>query len=197
MINIPHSSVEMLRAFVWTMAHSRISNYIIPGLDSYLIGGLGRAGVVRMFHCTRNHHEVIIPHSHRFDFTCLVLNKQVVNEVWTRRVESTDDGDVYMATTMGFDKMGGYVRGGSEKGCWSPTFSTYRMGETYEMKSAHVHSIRFMKGSQVLFFEGPKVSDTSVILEPVVGGHHVETFKVEPWMFIRESVDSQQGDSNG
>jgi len=51
------------------------------------------------------------------------------------------------------------------------------------MKSTQIHSINFAKGTEVLFFEGPTIMDTSVILEPYVDGETVPTFKTEPWMF--------------
>jgi hypothetical protein len=51
------------------------------------------------------------------------------------------------------------------------------------MTADQVHSIFFSRGAIVLFFEGSKESDTSIILEPFVNNEIVPTFKVEPWMF--------------
>jgi hypothetical protein len=53
------------------------------------------------------------------------------------------------------------------------------------MTADEIHSIFFGRDTSVLFFEGPNVSDTSIILEPVVDGETIPTFKVEPWAFKR------------
>jgi hypothetical protein len=51
------------------------------------------------------------------------------------------------------------------------------------MKYDELHCIHFEKGTQVLMFEGPNVSDRTTILEPFANGVRVPTFKVEDWMF--------------
>ncbi len=63
---------------------------------------------------------------------------------------------------------------------------TYSADEWYSMQADQIHSISFAKGTKVLFFEGPTISDQSLILEPFVDGEDIPTFKVEPWMFRRE-----------
>lgn len=64
------------------------------------------------------------------------------------------------------------------------------------MLASEVHSIHFSRGAQVLFFEGPTVADTSIILEPNVDGETIPTFRVEPWMFKRSTPTEQQPNGN-
>ena len=164
------------------MAHSPIRNYVVPGLTSWLISAPSVNGAVRMFECTRNHQEAITPHSHRFDFQCLVLEGRVRNRVWYE--SSSGSGDEYRETTLVYDGgVGKYSKGGKKFSHYTYCEDTYSDGETYAMRAHEIHSIFFDKGTRVLFFEGPTISDMSVILEPVAYGETIETFKVEPWMF--------------
>lgn len=82
--------------FYKSMAHSGIHNYVVPGVSSYLIGGTpqGGEGCVRLFHCERDQQEAVTPHSHRFNFHCVVLKGQVINRVW-RPSEGSRNADIY------------------------------------------------------------------------------------------------------
>lgn len=162
------------------MAHSPIQNYVVPGLTSWLIGSPGVKGTVRMFECSRNQQEAITPHSHRFDFQCLVLEGRVRNRVWYEN----SNGDEYGRTQLRYGGgVGKYSYGTREVGYYLYDEDVYLSGETYAMRAEEIHSIYFEKGTRVLFFEGPTVADTSIILEPFVDGEVIPTFKVESWMF--------------
>ena len=65
-MNAENFSIEALLR----MKHSPVRNYAIPGLTSSLIGSPSPNGTVRIFECSREHQEPIIPHSHRFSFQC-------------------------------------------------------------------------------------------------------------------------------
>lgn len=166
-----------------SMKHSPVRNYGgIPGLASWLIGEPGTKGLIRLMECSRNHFEPITPHSHRFDFHCRVLRGTVRNIIW----EPNPSGDEYEATELKYaGSPGKYERSPSTRNTWISRTNTYREGEEYAMDSTEVHSIFFSRGCVVLFFEGPPTTDTSIILQPVVDGVTVPTFKVEPWMFQR------------
>jgi hypothetical protein len=171
---------SLLRA----MKHSSVSNYGgIPGLTSSLIGMPGPRGLVRLMECSRSHEEPIIPHSHRFDFHCLVLAGAVRNIIW----EPTEQGgDEFLATELQYGgKMGAYERGDSFIQRYKRTASTHRVDTEYSMLADQIHSIFFERGTSVLFLEGPTTCNSSIILEPFVDGAVISTFKVEPWMFKR------------
>lgn len=166
------------------MAHSPVKNYAIPGLTSSLIGGLSERGVVRIFQNERDHQESITPHSHRFDFMCWVLRGYVINRVWKSASTFAADADEYQKTILRYSgEIGCYEKEVSEIGKWGYVDTEYSEGHCYHMKADEIHSIQFSRGAIVLFFEGATASDTSVVLEPVVDGETVPTFKVEPWMF--------------
>lgn len=167
-----------------TMKHSPITNYGgIPGLTSWLIGGMNEHGIVRLMECSRNHHEPIIPHSHRFDFECLVLAGEVRNVIWTRNVLA----DHFQESTLIYGgEPGLYSRLAGDVNGWYFESQTYSAGERYSMTANQIHSIYFTRNTSVLFFEGPQVTEESMILEPNIGGVTVPTFKVEPWAFKRE-----------
>lgn len=165
------------------MRHSPVRNYAIPGLTSWLITEPTDKGCVRMFECERTHVEPIVPHSHRFDFTAFVLQGQVTNRIWTEDV----DGDPYLVSRLPKQgpKPGEYAvaAAGNTVRAFSFKDFAYGAGESYVMESHEIHSIYFTKGTTVLMIEGPDLSDSSLVLEPMVNGQRIPLFQVEPWMF--------------
>lgn len=181
MNNIPSKFLDL----ILSMKTNGLHNYAIPGLSSHLIGGI-MAGGVRLFECSRKHTEQITPHSHRFDFQALVLRGTVTNLIW----DYDCCGDEYALSTIKYkNSPGKYDVVDSSTAKMAVRFrNTYQEGEIYGMVHTEIHSIQFSKNAAVLFFEGPSISDTSVILEPVVDGVTIPTFKTEPWMFTRRLV---------
>lgn len=165
------------------MKHSPLGNYGgIPGLTSWLIGTPSQTGLVRLMECSRDHEEPIIPHSHRFDFHCIVLVGQVRNILWT----PDDDGDEYLQSTLSYGgEPGAYLKAPGVSIGWKKNERIYVTWDEYEMHANQVHSIFFARGTKVLFFEGPQVTGDSIILEPVVDGAVIPTFEVKPWAFQR------------
>lgn len=168
------------------MMHSPVRNYVVPGLTSWLIGEPSKHGCMRVFTCEREHQECLTPHSHRFDFQSWVLQGQVQNIVWKQAAESDKNADLFQTTLLEYKgKIGQYEKhiGSVEK--WRANTMTYKEGDCYSMTAAEVHSIRFGRGAIVLFFEGPQVADSSIIIEPFVDDVAIPTFRVEDWMFKR------------
>jgi hypothetical protein len=168
------------------MKNNRLGNYIIPGVASHLIGG-GDHGKVRLFSAARSARDFVTPHSHRFDFTCLVLSGVVRNTIYH---PSGSHIEPWCMSTIdqvcGENGLRDYVHTRSEgPSYWLPVTTTYREGDTYAMQHDEIHSIQFDRGTQVLFFEGPQVTAVSCMLEPWVDGQCVPTFKTESWMFRR------------
>lgn len=173
--------LQMLQA----MANAKLGNYAgIPGLTSSLIGG-STYGKVRLFECSRNHQENIVPHSHRFDVLCLVLRGSVKNHIWQCGV-----GDQFTASTFKYLDAPGHLMfsGQAEPARYYPETSVYAAGELYSMRASHVHSIEFSRDAVVLFFEGPELTKFTTILQPFVDGKTVPTFQVQPWMYQREEA---------
>lgn len=170
------------------MAHSPIRNYIVPGLTSWLIGGKSEAGCVRMFECERSHEEAITPHSHRFDFHCLVVQGAVRNVLWKR--EYSLNGDLYARRPITFGgEPGVYEHGPApEVNRYKRIETRYAAGQQYGMTHDEVHSIFFERNTIVLFFEGPSITDETFVLEPYCDSAVVPTFEVRPWMFRREAT---------
>ena len=170
-------------ALIKSMANNHVRDYVIPGLTSSLVGGDGH-GMVRLFTQERMHEEPITPHSHRFDFQCLVLEGEVWNRIWTK----SPDGDMYQESIL--DHHGHFGdqtrRAEVNRDRWKFKQTIYKKGEMYSMKAEHIHSIFFSKGAVVLFFEGPNRFSGSSVLEPVSNGRVIPTFKVEPWMFKKD-----------
>ena len=88
------SDLLTLLQLIKKMGHNEVDNYVLPGLTSSLIGGFGH-GKVRLFSAERETREWVIPHSHRFDFGCLVLHGEVENILFERGA-----GQVYAETTI-------------------------------------------------------------------------------------------------
>lgn len=170
--------------FLINMAHSPAHNYVIPGLTSWLIGSPHpEHGCVRMFEMSRVHEEPIIPHSHRFDFRCIVLRGEVNNHIW---YENEKTGDEYTISDVTYEgKLGVHNKTELRTGRFSRKIHTYLEGDEYAMKAEQFHSIYFSKGAVVLFFEGPNRLEKSQVLEPYINYETIPLFKTEPWMFKR------------
>lgn len=181
-----------------TMLHAPVRNYVLPGLTSWLVGGDERHGRVRIFVSERDTREWIVPHSHRFDFACLVLSGEVVNtvfEVCTVPVPKVPVPDARLHKyAIGIVRqvsggLGGYrVARTAETGIYRELRTTYKAGQEYAMLAEDIHSISFSSGARVLFFEGPERRDETVILEPWCDGRVVPTFTTAPWMFERDGA---------
>lgn len=167
-----------------SMSHSQLRNYVIPGLTSSMLGAPGPAGTVRLFESSRQHHESIIPHSHRFDFECLVLSGRVRNTIWVPADED-QPGDLYAQTLLSYGgSPGDYnMRHDVARYRYQPRERVHTAGQWYGMRAHEIHSIHFDRDTTVLFFEGPELTSKTVALEPVVDGERVPTFEVRPWMF--------------
>ena len=178
-------NIDNLRAFIEKSAHSPLHNYVVPGVTSWLFGERGLRGCVRVFTSDRKHIEDVTPHSHRFDFHAIVLAGTVRNRIWTKRPSSCADFYAECDLTYG-GAPGSYEIREGNVGRWEPTDRTYEVGESYAMRAHEIHSIYFSRGAKVLVFEGPTTRTVSQILQPVVDGRMVQTFRVEPWMFQSE-----------
>jgi hypothetical protein len=171
------------------MSHNSLHNYIVPGLRSDLVGG-GEYGKVRKFVALRGALDFVTPHSHRFDFTALVLRGRVRNTIYVQGNET--DSDQWCRSTIdqvcGKDGIQEYnhVRYASPTWYRQQT-QTYEAGDTYSMAYSDIHSIQFDKDSIVLFFEGPVKTTSSTMIEPWVDGKVLKTFKTEDWMFSRDA----------
>lgn len=155
-----------------------LQNYVIPGLSSHLI----QNGKVRLFENERTHQEPITPHSHRFDFACLVLSGEVCNIEWRETTE--DEGDLFAISELSyFGEIGEHAKNTIEHSFWYNKPKFYEAGDIYFMRSTEIHSIQFGRNTKVLFFEGVDKSNKSVILEPVVGGKVIPTYQKLDYMF--------------
>jgi hypothetical protein len=170
------------------MGHSPVSNYVLPGLTSWLIGG-GDQGCVRMFTSEMQTQQHITPHTHRFDFTCLVVRGSVKNQMYAECDSLDDASDWYMRseiTRNSYSPNGEYnVFVDKYPIKMAMTETEYLEGQVYSMKSSEYHSITFSRDAVVLFLEGKEISATSKIIEPYCGGKHIPTFKTENWMFLK------------
>lgn len=186
---------DLDRNLLRSMMHSPVHNYVIPGLTSWLIGEKSPRGVMRLFECSRNQQENITPHSHRFDFQCCVLKGRVTNRIW-RHSPWGNAGDQYQQSNLVYrGACGEYERIVIGASTYEYTDFVYEADQWYSMTAKEIHSIYFAKGTEVLFFEGPTITDKSLILQPVVDGDVVPTFEVKPWMFKRASGGDLPSDS--
>lgn len=165
------------------MLNNRLGNYIAPGLTSYLVGG-GEYGKVRLFKASRLTRDVITPHSHRFDFTCLVLAGSATNTLYVPGIK----GDEWCLSTIdqvcGANGLRDYVHTREA----APTrlerrTAVYGPEQIYSMTHDEIHSIEFSADASVIFFEGPQIVMRSSMIEPWVDGKCVPTFETKDWMF--------------
>jgi hypothetical protein len=170
---------------VLSMTNSKVNNYAVPGLASSLLSAPSENGCIRLFESSRNHQESFTPHSHRFDFVCHVMKGEVRNIIWHQSYSddhsNTDEFQISELTYQG--EIGSYKKKPTKVGRFFTKETIHKAGDWYSMKSDEIHSIYFAKDTVVLFFEGPKLTDKTIILDPYVNGEHIPTFEVKPWMF--------------
>lgn len=161
-----------------SMLGDKISNYIIPGLDSSLLS----RGTVRLFRSSREFAGEITPHNHRFDFACYVLSGRVINRIYSKDT----GGDEFTQRELEYGGQPGeyIVVGDAEPQRFKFSDTDYREDDWYFMSSREFHSIYFSRGAKVLFFEGPTLRDRSEVLLPYVNDETIETMQCNmPWMF--------------
>ena len=168
---------------ILAMTGSKVLNYGIAGVDSSLVN----KGLVRVFECSREHQEAVTPHSHKFDFSCLVLEGKVRNRIWTELPTTSafdDEGDLFMVSDLKYlGDMGKYEKTPNSVSKFTYDDDIYTAGDWYSMTYDQIHSIYFGRNTKVLFFEGETITNDTIILDPYVNGKHVPTFDIKPWMF--------------
>jgi hypothetical protein len=145
---------------------------------------------VRVFKAGRQARDFVTPHSHRFNFCAIVLAGEVHNTLYTPALHPTDGDDwctSVITQVCGKDGLHNFDHTrATQPSRWLQYTDNFSPGNAYYMGFEEIHSIVFDKGTEVLLFEGPELTKTSVMLEPWVDGKCVPTFKTEPWMFERE-----------
>lgn len=176
---------EIINA-IENMKNSSIRNYIVPGLTSSLIGGKG-FGKIRLFEMSRLQHMPIHPHSHCYDFTCIVLQGCVTNKIWGKCEKGREyEGDIYRPVREE-GGLGDYKRiSTGEDDFYSYDEVDYHVGEVYSMTHDQIHSIDFSSDAIVLFFEGPEVKKYHTSLIPVVDGQVIEPACDAAWQFLKD-----------
>lgn len=175
------------------MAHSRVQNYVVPGLTSLLLGQRRvdpQSGCVRMFIASRDQELHVTPHSHRYDLECLVLAGSVCNTLYLACPDEFDpNSDPYRvvmmkARTSPADSNQELSRGSVAHYAKRKTW--YSAGKWYGMKAEEIHTVEFSRDAVVLIFEGPMKHPSTTVLLPHVDGLTIDTLIEPDWMFIDE-----------
>lgn len=167
---------------ILAMTGSKVLNYGIAGVDSSLVN----KGLVRVFECSREHQEAVTPHSHKFDFSCLVLEGKVRNRIWEPIPINSKyhEADLFTVSKLKYlGEMGKYEKEVLGYDRYTYDDNIYTEGDWYSMTHDQIHSIYFSRNTKVLFFEGETITNETLILDPYVNGKHVPTFDIKPWMF--------------
>lgn len=193
-----HNVMQQVSEVVDSMKNGVIRNYIVPGLDSFLLSR--NDCKVRLFEMTREQEMFITPHSHRFDFACCVLKGSVTHYVYEQAGDSESIYPEIPLPLNGFmiHQINEYVASEKVPGPGSNTGfkiiplgyghftrkkTFYPSGSWYTLTIEKFHSIEFTMGAQVLFLEGAEQGSTSYFLEPVVNGKVISLFSIPEWMY--------------
>ena len=158
---------------------SKIPNYVLPGLESYLVDGHPEC---RVFHATRVAFSAPIPHSHRSDLRCLVLKGCAVHHVFT----PDEKGDLYSTRKMRYNGRPGNYQDDIIVEYAAPLGSktdAYLEGDSYSLTYDQIHTVTFSRDSYILIEEGEHKTEWTQYLLPVVDGRVIGEMTVEPWMF--------------
>src|SRR5690606_27626741 len=133
---------------------------------------------------TRPSMAVVVPHSHRFDFQCLVLKGCVSNSLFYEDAA----GDLFTQSALTYLGLPGeYETCSLGQKTYFASTTRFNEGDWYGMKSGEIHSITFSPDAIVLCIEGAQLTDTSIYLEPFIDGETIPLMKTENWMFQRVS----------
>lgn len=186
--------MERLIDELGAMKHTSVRNYGTPGMTSWLIGG-GDHGKVRMFTASRDTREWVTPHSHRYNFTCLVLRGEVTNILFEESNVGLSSNPYTRGALTGI--LGQYAfLPGTTAHHYTERSQVYGVGDTYGMSYNEIHSIRFSWDARVLFFEGPEMTNISYVLEPWAYGGRIPTFQTPSWMFESEPTETHAADAH-
>jgi quercetin dioxygenase-like cupin family protein len=159
--------------------HSLIKNYVIAGLESYLVGEPEKRQ--RILSMTRDQVDFITPHSHRFDLVTQVLKGKVTNILF-----ELSPYDLYAESILKYEgKPGNYTKRFYGYKGYKQNKYEYKEGDFYSMPHWAIHSIVFEKGTEILITESKQITNESVILEPFSGGKHVNNFNIPNNLFIK------------
>lgn len=160
-------NLENLRNLILSMADesTRIVNHVEHGLDSTLLS----EGMFRVF--TANYEtQVRLPHSHKYDFACLVLKGSVLNRTYTpienSKYKENNELHAEYCVTIQTGQLGDYKFNRQQRQAFQISEKLHSEGEWYQMTSEDIHTIRFSKGAVVLFIEGPAKTDQVEVLFP-------------------------------
>lgn len=161
-----------------SIKHSKIPNYILPGVDSYLLHG-----DIRILESCRDTREFVTPHSHRRNLHCTVIQGEVLN-VEYQKTGSPSAATWYCSTLRYLSKGEYQVIPTPEPETYYETYKRYSAGDSYTLLAQNIHSISFKKGTVLMLQESGEPTPSSVILEPAGSdGQRIPTFHVAPWMF--------------
>lgn len=155
---------------------SELTDYILPGLRSSQIPK------ARVFTMQRPPVTLMVPHTRRYELRALVIEGVVTNTVYLPDVY----GCSYAITEIHYGgRPGAYIcKDTQQRESFTQEVTSYGAGDWYSLRADEFCSMSFDQGAEVLILEGPQISDSSRILEPVdAEGKRIETFRVEPWMF--------------
>lgn len=164
-----------------------LENYVLAGLRSTLLGETAAGGKLQLFEMLRVQEADIVPHDHRYDFQCFVLDGEVEHLCYElERVYHPPqaawavceyDPDIH---SVNDETPRAYTRGTVVK-------KTHGAGSWYGLKHDQFHAVRFSAGARVLFIEGPEVQPFSHVLLPYQDGRVCNTFVWRTWMMRPKS----------
>lgn len=160
-------NLENLRNLILSMSDksTRIVNHAEHGLDSTLLS----QGLFRVF--TANYEtQVRLPHSHKYDFACLVLKGSVLNRVYkpieNNKFKENNELHAEYCVAIQTGALGDYKFDKQYRQAFEIAEKLHGEGDWYQMTHEDIHAIRFSKGAVVLFIEGPAVTDQVEVLFP-------------------------------
>ena len=160
-------NLEFLRSLVLSSADrsTRIVNHVEHGLDSTLLS----KGLFRIFEANYET-QVRLPHSHKYNFACLVLKGSVLNRVYkpieNNKYKENNELHAEYCVAIQTGTLGDYKFNKQHRQAFEITEKLHGEGDWYQMTHEEIHTIRFSKGALVLFIEGPAVTDQVEVLFP-------------------------------
>jgi hypothetical protein len=170
---------------------SVVNDYTVPGVNFWELSKCPQTGLKRFgFNAEREPTRYVVPHQHLGGLQFTVLKGTAVNQ---RFIQPVTGGTLTCLWSVSRIKNtpNGVLRldGGSVYAMMALDEEVYQTGKTFKLRYDEIHTIRYNKGSVVVFTEGLHQQDAVTILEPLDSmGNPIRMHEIEPWMFGSKGI---------
>jgi hypothetical protein len=168
------------------------NDYTVPGVNFWELSKCPQTGLKRFgFNAEREPTRYVVPHQHLGGLQFTVLAGTVVNQRFIRPVNKGTLACLWSVSRIKNSPKGVLrLDDGPVSEMVALDEEVYAIGKEFRLLYSEIHTIRYTKGSVVVFTEGLHQQDAVTILEPLDSmGNPIRMHEIEPWMFGRSKIN--------